>query len=489
MARNRFLVPKPQQDEGINTRKSRVEQHGIDLIPEGDRTMRVRDVGMFWVATNLYIFNFSLGVIAFSFGLPMAATLTAVVVGNLSYVLVALGSIPGMRSGVPTMIVARASFGRIFNRGNSFLAWLLCVSFEVVNVVFGVFAVMALFELLGWRDPGTMGKIIALIVVYVTSVAVAYLGHATVVRLQKVFAVALSLVMAAVAIALVPKIDWQAHAEFPVGASAPAIWLLIAGVVAAAGLAYMQVPSDYTRYLPSTTSSKRVFWTVLAAAGGTALVLSVLGVLIASQADLSDPVGGMKQLIPSWLFVFFVISVIGGSIGNNVITLYSSAFAVQTMGIPVKRYQATIIDAICSILIISYVLFVASGFLDFLNNLVTLFAVWVGPFGAIYVVDSLLRGHRFSSELVGDGARNVPGVNWRGVVALLVGAIAALLTINAPAFQGPLSSQLFSGADLSWLAGPGVGGLVYWLLSRRIRPETNPSVHPIEQTADTNAAF
>ena len=92
-----------------------LEQHGFDYIPEAERRLSLRDLGAFWVGTNLYFFNFVIGVIAFSFGLPLWQTLIAVLIGNLCYLLVGLGSIAGARSGVPTLTItrrARAARGR-----------------------------------------------------------------------------------------------------------------------------------------------------------------------------------------------------------------------------------------------------------------------------------------------------------------------------------------------------------------------------------------
>jgi cytosine/uracil/thiamine/allantoin permease len=54
-------------------------------------------------------------------------------------------------------------------------------------------------------------------------------------------------------------------------------------------------------------------------------------------------------------------------------------------------------------------------------------------------------------------------VNWAGIVAFLAGAVAGWSVQDGlvPAFQGPISTRLLGGADLSWLLGIVVSGAVY----------------------------
>ena len=60
-------------------------------------------------------------------------------------------------------------------------------------------------------------------------------------------------------------------------------------------------------------------------------------------------------------------------------------------------------------------------------------------------------------------------VNWGGVIAFLVGLLAGWSVEDGlvPALQGPISTGLLGGADLSWLVGIVVAGAVYLALSRR----------------------
>src|SRR3981189_3777181 len=60
-------------------------------------------------------------------------------------------------------------------------------------------------------------------------------------------------------------------------------------------------------------------------------------------------------------------------------------------------------------------------------------------------------------------------INWSGTIALFAGRIAGWAVQDGlvPALQGPISTGLLGGADLSWLFGSVVSGAVYPALGRR----------------------
>jgi NCS1 family nucleobase:cation symporter-1 len=454
-----------------------LEQHGFDYIPEAERKMSLRDLAYVWVGTNAYLFFFSVGVISFSLGLNVWQALITVVVGNALFAYVALASIAGVRSGLPTMTLTRAPFGIHGNRANGALAWVTSVSFEALNTVFGVFAVAALLPVLGWDHSDTAGKIIALIVVFLLSAAIAVLGHGTLVYFQRIFAVLLTGVLAVVFAYTVGGVDWGAGPKesMPAGTTI-ALMLVGTAIVASGPLSYLFNASDWSRYLPTRTSGKSIFWTVFWGASLIALFLGVMGVILSSRGDMSDPVAGVKPLVPDWLFVMYAIAAIGGAVANNVITFYASGLSLQAAGVPLRRYQATMLDTCVATVLVVYVIFISEDFLTTVNDFLSMLVVWIGPFGGVWLMDGLLR--RWSYDPVdvhavaaGPAGRywGWNGINLRGFVALLAGSGICLLTLNAPIFQGPLSKEL-DGADLSWILGPLVAAAVYYLIARnRVR--------------------
>jgi purine-cytosine permease-like protein len=110
-------------------------------------------------------------------------------------------------------------------------------------------------------------------------------------------------------------------------------WLLAIFVVSTGPISYMGVTADYTRYMAPDVSRKQiVFWTAL---GGfiPAFVLIAVGAAAATVTNMSDPVAGLIKIIPTWLAVIYVLLIVGGTLTNNFINLYSSGLELQVLGV------------------------------------------------------------------------------------------------------------------------------------------------------------
>ena len=447
-----------------------LERRGFDHVPESERTMTLRETAYFWVGMNANLFFVAVGVIAIEAGLSVWQALVAVVLGTLLFATVAVASIAGVRSGLPTMTFTRAVFGPRGNLPHVALAWAASVAFEAINCIFGVYALLALMSLLGWEHPGDAGKILATLVVLGASAVIAIYGHATMVYVQRVFAAALTLVLVLVLAYCVGGVDWSASAGGKLTTWETLAVILAAGAVIASGpISYLFNAPDWVRYLPSRTASASIFWTVFLSSGLIALFLSVMGVLLASRGDMSDPVGGVEPFVPRWLYILYILAAVGGSVANNVGAYYSSGLCLQSAGLPLRRYQATMLDTVVSTAMVLYILLV-QDFTTVLHHFVALLVVWLAPFAAVWMTDALMRRWQYEPEEIHDVGPSGAywgwhGINPRGWIALVAGIVVCLLTINAPILHGPVSNAL-AGADLTWTVGPLVSAATYWVLAR-----------------------
>jgi purine-cytosine permease-like protein len=364
----------------------------------------------------------------------------------------------------------RAVFGVQGNRVNAFLAWVSSVAFEAINTIFGAFALLALFRHLGWTEPGTAGKVLAVIAQLALSGGIAVLGHATMLYQQRIFAVLLTVALLLVFAFSVGGVQWSHPAELS-GGAALAIFTVACAIIASGPISYLYNAPDWVRYLPSRTRARAIILNVTLSGGLPALALCMMGALLASRGDMSDPVAGVEPFVPTWVFLVYIVAAVGGSVANNVVTYYSSGLAMQSVGIPMHRYAATALDTVISTVIVLYVLFV-QDFSTALNDFVALMIVWLAPFAGVWLTDGVLRRWHYDPVAVHAVKRHQHsaywgwnGVNLRGFSALLAGVAACLLTINAPIFQGPISRML-GGADLTWIVGFVVSGLTYFVLSR-----------------------
>ena len=243
-------------DEEVILRSNEVfeiEVRGFDHIPEPERNMSLRQVDHLWVGTSVNLFSFALGAIAITLGLNLWLALAACVVGNLTYVYMACGSIVTVRAGLPVSTLARAAFGIRGNLPNALLSWVASVAFEVINTVFGVEALLALFEVLGWRDSGSAGKLVAVLLQLVLCGGIAVLGHATMVWFQRIFAAVVGVALLVVIAFTVGKVDW-ANAAAPhahLATTTCAALLTAAAVISSNPLSFLFNGPDWVRYLPS----------------------------------------------------------------------------------------------------------------------------------------------------------------------------------------------------------------------------------------------
>ena len=448
----------------------RVEQHGYDFIPESERYMTPRRLGLFWAGINSYQFFFVLGGSAVGVGLSLWQAVIAVVVGNLLFLLVAFSSIAGPRSGMPALTLSRAAFGVLGNRVNAALTWAMSLGFKTVNGLLGVFAVLALFDHLGWHGSGAPGKVIATLVVLGTAIVIAVTGHRLLVTVQPYFALAVAVIFALLLCFILGDISWSWQpADALSGWPAVAAMLSASALVASGSLSYLVVSPDYARYLPSRTRVAPVFRNVLAGGAGMAVYLGLIGVLTATQTDLSDPVAGVAPLVPGWVYVLYIVACFTGSISNNASVFYSSGLAVQAVGVPLRRWVATALDASLALIAVLLILFVYD-FEAALNDFLSLVNIWAGPFAAVWITDGLLRRWRYDHTALhsmdpSDRYWGVGGVNPRGILAMVCGMVTGVLTIDSPLVHGALSRAM-DGADLSWLLPIAVSASVYALLSR-----------------------
>ena len=105
-----------------------------------------------------------------------------------------------------------------------------------------------------------------------------------------------------------------------------------------------------------------------------------------------------------------------------------------------------------------------------LHDFVALLVVWLGPFGAVWICDGLMRRWRYEPAEIHDVSPRSTYWGWRGFnlngwTALMVGIGVCLLTINAPILAGTGQRRARRGR-LHLDARPLAAGLAYWALAR-----------------------
>jgi len=453
----------------------KVEQRGIDLIPDAERKMKPSGLFWLWAGAVFNVEFFFYGTLIMVFGLSVGQAILAIVVGNLFYALLGWASLQGPETGTTAFMVSRAPFGQNGNRLVALFNWVTQVGFEIEGIYFVVATVILLFLHYG-TTLGTAGKVVVIIVAAAVQLIMPFFGHATISKMLRYLAYLFILFFAVLAIFTFSRLHLS---TFHQPSASWAVWTTaLVLIISVGGLGWTENGNDYSRYLPRTTPKTSTFWS--AALGGAipSVVLEILGVLAFTITKKTVGIAqlGVPQSFPAWFVVPFLIFAIIQLFAINTIDLYSSGVTLQALGVPIKRWGAVIIDTVVCAVVTGVILFHGNFYKDFAGFLLYI-VVWLSAWFGIFMVDYLLRRGRYDPPALAADRGGVywrnGGIHWPAIIAQIVGMVAALLWINAdfaiPSYVGPISNHFpgLQGGDLSWLIGIVVGGGLYWLLARR----------------------
>ncbi|MFI8366800.1 purine-cytosine permease family protein [Streptomyces sp. NPDC085466] len=470
----RASAPLPAGD-----RPGRVEAHGIDHIPDGERHGHPRELFSVWAAANVNYLSLVIGGALVLMGLTLGQAIGVIVVGNLFWVLTGVLATSGPAAGVPSEVVTRALYGVLGNRVNNALGgWLVSVCYFALNLAAAATAAFALVERAG-LPAGTPTRVVVIVVIAALTLAISVYGHALIIRLYLPVTLVLSAAFAVVALAVLR------HADFSYTPAAShsgvALWaLLLAGVtmIASGPLSYT-TSADFSRYLPRDSSPRAiVLWNALGAFVPSVVVCS-LGALAATVVDMSDPQTALQGILPGWFVPVFLLALVLGTIAINALTAYSAGLALQAVGLRVRRTVSVLIDGAVAVALTLYGLLV-SDFLDTVSNALQVITVLTGPMMCVYATDILLRRNRYDAAALSDETPGSPfwytgGFNPAGVTALLGGVAAGALCVDS-VYTGPVAAAV--GMDLSLPVGMAVATTLYLLLGRRRVAATLPAALP-----------
>jgi purine-cytosine permease-like protein len=470
-------VDKPAVLSGDEPSVLRVEQRGIEHVPHDSRWGKPSSLFWMWAGAVWNVEFVVYGAVAVVvFGLSFAQAVVVILVGNLFYLLTGLASLQGPQAGTTTFAISRAPFGLKGNKIPSFFNWVTQVGFEIEGIALIVFAAILLTSKAG-LTAGTAAKVAFIVIAVALQSVLPWFGHAAVLRVLRWLAVPFVILFAVMAVLTSSKVDLHAVHH---GAGWGALLVVLALVISAGGLGWTENGNDYSRYLPRAADKKRIVLAVALGGGIPSALLEILGAAVATGVPNATSVNGLVSGFPSWFVVPYLIFAILQLFAINTIDLYSSGVTLQSIFPGLRRLHCVAIDTVVCGAVAAYAVF-SSRFYTLLADFLLFIIVWLGPWCAIYLVDSWLRRNRYDHDaLLTDHAgryfRN-GGFHWPAIVAQAVGMVAAALWLNAYPPYVSILSRKFDGSDFSVFLGLIVGGLVYWLLARdevRAEGESTP---------------
>lgn len=401
-----------------------LEANGANVIDESERSGKARSLFWPWAGANVSLLALSYGAFFLGFGVSFRQATIAAFIGTIgSFLLVGISSLAGKRSNAPTMILSRASFGVKGSRVPSALSYLIFVGWEIVLVSLATLATGTIFARVGGIDRN-LSLLLGFTVAATLTVVGGVLGFRVIMKLQKLLTITI-VVMTLFYIALtIDNVSWGAVTAIPDGSFQSFVGAVIFAITGI-GLGWVNAAADYSRYLPRSVSSHSVVgWTVLGASI-VPIILVIYGAALSgssqtlSEAISMDPIGALTTLLPTWFLIPFALAAILGLVGGAILNLYSSGLALVSMGVPLKRYQAALVDAAIMFGGAIYIVWVADNFFyPFQGFLITL-GVPVAVWSSIFVADVLIRKKAYSEEDLFDPNGKYGSIN-NGSIALMV---------------------------------------------------------------------
>lgn len=456
------MVKNLDPAETPNARPWRVEQNGINPVPDHERHGSPRDVFWIWFAGNLNITSVVIGAVIFSFGLSLGQSLVALL-GLFSYALVGYFGLPGMVTGQPTMVLSEYSFGRTANKLPSLVSWLNLVGWETIMLVIAAYACQSALALAFHLPPGVWSTAISLAIVTVTAFSVAFWGHATIVVIQTVFSYLFGVMTLGILLLLLPHVHWSALWDAKSGSWLKGVVPAASIVVAVGGLSWVNTASDYTRYLPRATHGGRLISATTWGALIPNVFLMGIGILLASTmpslASAPNPIAFLQQALPAWAAIPYLLVAIGGIITGDILDVYSSGMSLLALGVKIPRSRTIFLDAILSVGASLVILLSAQHFIGTFEAFLTLLAGVLSPWAAIFLVDT--------GRIVRGMARPLVPVRWPALISWGVGLAASIFTTSTTIYRGPGAIGIFNGSSLGFVLGFVVSGLLYGVWTKR----------------------
>ena len=435
----------------------KVEPGGVEAIAEKDRHGRPGHLFATWMSPNLEFATIYVGALGVFFGLNFVQAVIGILLGN------GLGALAhyfltkdGPRYGVPQMVVGRAAFGR---RGNILPS--LTNSFATG---IGWFAVNSVSGALAFATLTHWSVTASLLLVVIVQVAVAFLGHNLVQKVERYLMPYLALVFGWAAIVIFSK----SHLSAPNHWHSPGAFLVFTGAVYGYAAGWNPLAADFARYLPAKTNPKSAGLMASLGLFSSASFLQIVGAAAVSAGMRnyganSNPVADFTHFLPTSLGKLVLLGIVLGSICANALNMYSGSMSFVAMGV---KLPTNIMRALTALVFGVFGYLVAHWAIgnpaNNLENFLLVMSYWIGPWLGVIFADKYLRRGKDIKPLL-----FAKRENWAGPVAFLVGAVLSIwLFANQTYYVGVVPKINGNFGDIAFPVGFAISFILYTLFGQ-----------------------
>jgi NCS1 nucleoside transporter family len=453
------------------------DAHNIEPIPEAHRDSTGPQQMWIWAGANIAPINWALGALGIIFKLGLWETIAVIVIGNLvGCAVFATFTVIGHKTAVNQMVLSRSAFGRRGAYLPSTLMFLTALGWIGVSTYFPVKIAAAILGQFG--IPATwLTNLLIITALMLLQVLIGVYGFYAIRTFEKYTApltAAIMVLMSLLAWTQPGIVNWSLSSTLAPGAHFARLTQLMTAIGVGWGISWVTWASDYSRFVPRSVSSASVFWYSYIGMLVPTVWLAILGATVASVTRDTDPAKMVSAVFGGVTSVLVLVMVLHGPIATNILNVYSAALAALSAGIRASRTAMAMIAGIVGYIVTIYFIFAPSFAKAFDNWMVSLL-LWMSPWAGVVLADFFIkrRGVIDIAELYRSPEVSAYGdINWGGIIAFLAGLAAGWSVEDGlvRALQGPVSTRLLGGADLSWLVGIVVAGAVYLSQGGRASP-------------------
>src|SRR5688572_1620736 len=457
-------------------------RYNDDIAPTkvAQRTWNSWHIAALWVGMAICVPTYTLGgVLTTYFGLSVGEALWAVFIANVIVLIpLTLNAFGGTKFGIPFPVMLRSSFGIVGSNIPALIRALVACGWFGIQTLFGGIAVHLMLAAVsdGWAALGGIGEVIGFFIFWSANIWVVLRGSESVKLLEVVaapllLAVGIGLLVWAWPQASVTELLARAPNR-PEGAS---FWgYFFAGLTAMVGFwatLSLNIP-DFSRFAKSQRAQ------IIGQVVGlpvTMVLFAGLGVVMTAASaqivgeTISDPITLIGKIdSPFWVVVSMFIIIIATISTNTAANIVSPTNDFQNLAPRlINQRRGVLLTGFIGIVLMSWELLKRMGWLESDVSVDSLYSNWLlgyssllGPIAGIMVVDDfVVRKQHFDLPGLYLDTGPYPAWNVAGFVAFFVPVAFTLVAITTGALQWFYT--------YGWFTGSFLGGLIYYLMTRR----------------------
>lgn len=442
----------------------------VVAISKEHRHQSYWDMFATWVGANANNGTWYVGGVIAACGFATAST-ALIVVGIITYLLLALSGYMGYQTGLPAMALTRASFGLKGSFLPSIINVVQFIGWAAVNTFIAATSISyILHDILNWpvygKPGGLKGLILGIIVMSILHLLSISMGERSVQIIERI-----GIILVFVLVIWECVVVFQ-HVSFSqIIAWRPPHQLQMSSgqavdVLAAFNLAWVTAASDFTRFAKKKRSATRApFWganlgLIWFAMIGVISTIATAITLNHFDANNSDPSTIASKL---GLGVLAMLVIIITSTTANAVNLMSAGSALTNM---TKRLSLTVSIVLVTLVavVVTFIPIFYATFLDVFTAFLDGIGMFLGPEIAIFLVDYYIvtkQDYDVAHFAVREGKYwYTGGINWIAIISWVV-AVAAYGYLKTVAIIADSIGATF----VSML----IAAIIYIVLSKLIR--------------------